>query len=254
MAEPLAKKARVSGYYKMIDGEKYCRSLLEFAEECLNDGQISYPEAKSLWDNALDGPGVTSIESATLKYSLGTHTYTDKASKFLQAKLKECDEVNSNDLDRNLLKKAEGFVKDGQISYAEAEELWKAASDGKPSSTQRKTLEYSLNTHKYTEKADTFLKDSLKSVAATYVRINDVRYDRELMNMVAEFASDGQVSFAEANNLWEVAQDGKGLSAVGKRTLVYTLESGTYKYTGKASKFLREKLGLDPKDGDVDDE
>merc|ERR1711865_831661 len=38
-------KGTHSSYYKVIDGEKYDRELLEMAEGFAADGQVSYPEA-----------------------------------------------------------------------------------------------------------------------------------------------------------------------------------------------------------------
>ena len=48
-----------SSYYKLIDGKKYDRELLEAAEKYAADGQISKAEAKALLEDAADGKGIT---------------------------------------------------------------------------------------------------------------------------------------------------------------------------------------------------
>jgi phosphoserine phosphatase len=67
-----------------------------------------------------------------------------------------------------------------------------------------------------------------------------VKYDKELLEKAEEFAKDGQVSYAEANNLWQSALDGHGVTDIEKLSLEHTLK--TLKYTDKARTFLREQL------------
>lgn len=250
--EPAQKKARVEegSYYKEIDGVKYDRELLEKAEAFAKDGQVSYAEANGLWQAALDGQGVTDTEKLTLEYTLKTLKYTEKAQKFLRGQLdsgkkesyyKQIDGVR---YDRELLGKAEAFAKDGQVSEAEAKSLWEDAQDGKGvTETESRTLEYTMKAFKYTDKAAKFLRRCLNGdkKASCYKQIDGVRYDRELLEQAEAFAKDGQISHAEAKQLWEDALDGKGVTDTEKQTLEYTLKH--FKYTDKASGFMKKALG-----------
>merc|ERR1711971_575623 len=78
---------RAGNLFKQIGGVKYDRQLLEKAEAFAKDGQISYPDAKHLWDEATDDSVVTACEKLTLKYTLHHLKYTDKAAKFLNEML-----------------------------------------------------------------------------------------------------------------------------------------------------------------------
>lgn len=249
--EPAQKKARVEGsYYKEIDGVKYDRELLEQAEAFAKDGQVSYAEANALWQSALDGQGVTDTEKQTLEYTLKTLKYTEKATKFMREQLdsgkkqsyyKQIDGVKYC---RDLLEKAEEFAKDGRVSEAEAKSLWEDAQDGKGvTETEARTLEYTMKTLNYTDKAAKFMRRSLDGdkKASYYKQIDGVKYDRELLEQAEAFQRDGQISHAEAKQLWEDALDGKGVTATEKRTLEYTMKH--YKYTAKASDFMNKALG-----------
>lgn len=251
--EPAQKKARVeegSSYYKEIDGVQYDRELLEKADVLAKDGQVSYPEANALWQSALDGHGVTDTEKLTLEYTMTTLKYTEKAKKFLREQLdsgkkqsyyKQIDGVK---YDRELLEKAEEFAKDGRVSAAEAKSLWEDAQDGKGvTETEARTLEYTMTAFNYTDKAAIFLRRSLAGDknASYYKQIDGVKYDRELLEQAEAFQKDGQISHAEAKQLWEDALDGKGVTATEKRTLEYTLKH--FKYTNKASDFMKKALG-----------
>jgi len=83
--------------FKQIDGVKYDRDILEQAEVACRDGQVSYPEAQQLWQIALDGPGVTEVEMATLEYAMKQHRFTDKAEDFVRRKLLEITAVRQKE-------------------------------------------------------------------------------------------------------------------------------------------------------------
>jgi len=92
--EPPAKKPKtettppVPSYYKVIDGKKYDRELLEMAEKDTESaGVISYAEAQELWEHAQDGKGVTQVERATLEYTMQKFKYTDKAAEYMKKQL-----------------------------------------------------------------------------------------------------------------------------------------------------------------------
>merc|ERR1719254_410811 len=81
--EPAAKIAKTSdeSYYKGIDGVKYDRKLLETIEKFAADGQVSYVEAKTIWEEAKDSSKITECERDTIKYGLQTYKWTEKAAK-----------------------------------------------------------------------------------------------------------------------------------------------------------------------------
>jgi len=82
--EPEAKKA---SYYKVIDGVRYDKKLLESCEAAtVSGGRVSEAEAKALWKEAEDGHGVTDTEKATLEYAMKTYKFTERAENYL----KEC--------------------------------------------------------------------------------------------------------------------------------------------------------------------
>merc|ERR1712139_40872 len=143
---------------------KYDRELLEMAEEFAKDGQISYPEAKELWEDAQDGKGVTETERATLLYTMKAFKYSDKAAAFMKSNLDDgkrksyYKQIRGERYDRELLEKAEEFAKDGHISYAEARALWEEAQDGKGvTEVEKHTLIYTVKNYHYTEKALSFM-------------------------------------------------------------------------------------------------
>merc|ERR1711988_1232561 len=89
--KPLVDEGKPKSYYKQIDGVKYDRALLETAEGFAKDGQISFAEAKALWEDAQDGKGLTDIEKQTLLYTLTNLKYTEEARAFLKEKLGTTD-------------------------------------------------------------------------------------------------------------------------------------------------------------------
>eukprot|EP00971_Amphidinium_carterae_P230957 4583170-Amphidinium_carterae.1 len=50
-----------------------------------------------------------------------------------------------------------------------------------------------------------------------------VRYDLQLLEMADTFAKDGRISLQEAEQLWEHAEDGRGVSQLERRTLRFVL-------------------------------
>merc|ERR1712050_207577 len=76
-----------TSYYKVIDGTKYDRVLLEDAMRDAADGQVSYKEAKELFAEAQDGKGLTGTEKDTFDYIMKTMKLTDKARKYLEKQL-----------------------------------------------------------------------------------------------------------------------------------------------------------------------
>lgn len=79
-------------YYKVIDGEKYDRSLLEMAEKMSgkkNEKTIGENDAKKIFEDAKDGRGITEIELKTLKYIPQNFTLSEKAQEYFKKQLAE---------------------------------------------------------------------------------------------------------------------------------------------------------------------
>jgi len=138
--------------------------LFRKAKAFASDGRISHSEAKELW---ADGH-LSTTELEVLRHITHTFHFTYKAMTFLQPllhspkKTSYYRQVHGQRYDRELLDMAERFVKDGQISFAEAHSLWHSAQDGKGvTEVERKTLQYTLDHMKYTPKAAEFLRQKL---------------------------------------------------------------------------------------------
>jgi len=77
-----------TSYYKEVGGVKYDRELFEAAAELAKSGtQISLTDAKDLWEQALDGSGVTQTEAKTLEYALKEHKWSAPAKKYIEEQL-----------------------------------------------------------------------------------------------------------------------------------------------------------------------
>lgn len=155
-------------YYKVIDGCKYDRALLEDAQKFAADGQISWKEAKTLFEDAQDGKGLTDTEKDTIKYAMKTLKFTDKARKYLEKQLSSPTSyykvIDGVKYDRALLVDCEEAMKDGVISEAEAKKLYESACDGKGvTEIEKITLKYALKTFKFADEGKTFLEKSLEA-------------------------------------------------------------------------------------------
>eukprot|EP00931_Biecheleriopsis_adriatica_P049893 TRINITY_DN28871_c0_g1_i1.p1 TRINITY_DN28871_c0_g1~~TRINITY_DN28871_c0_g1_i1.p1 ORF type:complete len:468 (-),score=108.75 TRINITY_DN28871_c0_g1_i1:29-1258(-) len=115
---------------------------------------------------------MTAREVSTLQHTMEVFKYTHKAATFMKPLLNRPKaptsyyrQIAGARYDRELLTMAEEFVRDGQISYSEAHQLWKAAQDGKGvTETERRTLLHTLEKLKYTPKASKFLHGELCKV------------------------------------------------------------------------------------------
>jgi len=251
MASP-NKKAKTGdeSYYKVIEGTKYDRGLLEAVEKhAESGGQISRLEAMKLWVDAEDGRGVTDIEKATLEYALKTFKFTDKATSYLRAFMDAGKHtglykvVAGKKYDRSLFEMATKFVADGQISFKEANALFEDAQDGQGiTGTEKDTLEYILKEMKFTEKARQFLEEAIKlpDPKSYYRHIDGKKYDAKLLFAIEDAGRDGLISDAEAKRLWNDALDGKGATDIEKATLKYAMDK--YKLTDPARAFLQGEL------------
>ncbi len=74
-------------YYKVIDGVRYDRSLLDSAEALKGKGgQIDLPGLQQLIGHAYDGAGVTEIERTTVKYILDNYSFSEEATEWFRNK------------------------------------------------------------------------------------------------------------------------------------------------------------------------
>jgi len=79
-----------ASYYKIIDGVRYDREMLDIAEEAVKgqgDGRISVEDAKKLYEAIIDGNTVTEIEEVTLVYIRGNFKFTDAADEWLKKEM-----------------------------------------------------------------------------------------------------------------------------------------------------------------------
>ena len=74
-------------YYKVIDGNKYDRGLLEAADAAVagqGDGRISVSDAETLFAQVEDGNTYTDIEKNTMAYIRENYNFTDAADGYLR--------------------------------------------------------------------------------------------------------------------------------------------------------------------------
>lgn len=236
---------RGQSYYKVIDGAKYDRELLDAAEDMAADGQISEQEMKDLWAQAEDGPGITPTEKRTLEHIRDTMKLTPNAQAFINSVMEKkptsyYKQINGVKYDRELLEHADEFAADGQISEKEIKELWAEAEDGPGiTDTERRTLEYirSSGQYKLTKKAQDFLNKVMqKRHTSYYKQVDGVKYDRELYELAEKMAQDGQLSADQVKELWTQAEDGPGITPTELRTLKHIQDK--YKLPDEAKGFL----------------
>jgi len=79
-------------YYKVIDGVKYDRAMLEFCDEAVEgagDGRISQADAEKLYELVKDGDKYTDIEKATMKYVRENYKWTDAADEWFRTEVRK---------------------------------------------------------------------------------------------------------------------------------------------------------------------
>ncbi|MEC9399729.1 MAG: hypothetical protein VYE40_14955 [Myxococcota bacterium] len=79
-------------YYKVIDGVKYDRAMLEFCDEAVagaGDGRISQADAEKLYELVKDGDKYTDIEKATMKYVRENYKWTDAADEWFRTEVRK---------------------------------------------------------------------------------------------------------------------------------------------------------------------
>jgi len=246
--------------YKVIDKVRYDRSCLDLAEHLTKDGKIDVADAKQIWADVEDGPGVTECEKRSVEYVMSKYTLTEGAKTYLDGQLKNWKapvrkepvkpkkrnrEQKKFTLQIDLVQLAEESKKSGGvISDAEAHKLWESALDG-PGVTHNEfaTLEYILSNYKFTDKARTYLEGLVlqkASGSSFYKIINKVRYDRSSLDLADHLSKDGKIDVGDAKQLWSDVEDGNRVTVVERRTIEYI--SSNYTLTDGAKQFLEGKL------------
>lgn len=78
-------------YYKIIDGTKYDREMLEIADRTTRgqgDGRISIEDARELIKAVTDGGRYTDIEKATMAYIRDNYKFTDEADGWFREEIR----------------------------------------------------------------------------------------------------------------------------------------------------------------------
>lgn len=143
----VTKQISGSSMYKQINGVKYDRSALDLAEHLHKDGKIDVGDAKKLWKDVEDGPGVTETEKRTIAYIRDTFTLTDGAKEFFASQLgeekedevKEEEKVEEETAKEEKEEAAEEEAADEEMGKEEEEE--EDAAPRARSSRERKQVE-----------------------------------------------------------------------------------------------------------------
>jgi hypothetical protein len=249
--------------YQVIDKVRYDRSCLDSAAHLAKDGRLDVADAKLLWENVEDGPGVTQCEKRSIEYVMGKYTLTDGAKKYFDDQIaawkppvqklpptrvrKHTQKKFTLQID--LVQLAEEAIKSGGvISDAEAHKLWESALDG-PGVTHNEfaTLEYILSNFKFTEKAQKYLEDLViekASGTSFYKVVGGIRYDRSALDLATHLVKDGKLDVGDAQQLWCDVEDGNRVTEVEKRTIEHIMKEFTL--TDGAKKFFEDKLAALP--------
>lgn len=248
--------------YKIINKVRYDRGCLDKAEHLAKDGSLDVADAKLLWLEVEDGPGVTECEKRSIEYVMGKYKLTEGGKKYLDEQLaswkapvrktktpqKKRDRTQKKfTIQTDLIELADESKKSGGvISDAEAHKLWDSAMDGNGvTHNEFATLEVILSTYKFTEKARKYLEDLVvqkSSGSSFYKKINGVRHDRSCLDLADHLSKDGKLDLADAKQLWADVEDGAKVTAVEKRTIEYIMANDSFKLTEGATKFLTEQL------------
>jgi len=78
-------------YYKVIDGKKYDKQMLEIAEQTTagqGDGRISLADAQRLIGAVTDGGRYTDVEKETMAYIRENYKFTDEADSWFREEIR----------------------------------------------------------------------------------------------------------------------------------------------------------------------
>ncbi len=103
-------------YYKVINGVKYDRELLEAAEEAVKgkgDGRISIADAKNLFLKVVDGDIYTDVEKDTMEYIRNNFKWTDEADEWFRTEIRKWSATLSAEKKKKAESKKTFLVCDG---------------------------------------------------------------------------------------------------------------------------------------------
>ena len=78
-------------YYKVIDGKKFDREMMEIAEKATagqGDGRISLDDAKKLIEAVKDGGRYTDVEKDTMAHIRDNYKFTDEADAWFRDEIR----------------------------------------------------------------------------------------------------------------------------------------------------------------------
>lgn len=78
-------------YYKVIDGKKFDREMLEIADRATagkGDGRISIDDARALIGAVTDGGRYTDVEKETMAYIRDNYRFTDEADAWFRDEIR----------------------------------------------------------------------------------------------------------------------------------------------------------------------
>ncbi len=78
-------------YYKVIDGKRYDKQMLEIAEQTTagkGDGRISIADAKRLIAAVTDGGRYTDTEKDTMEHIRANYKFTEEADEFFREEIR----------------------------------------------------------------------------------------------------------------------------------------------------------------------
>lgn len=77
-------------YYKIIDGKKYDRAMLEFCDKAIaGAGRISKADAEKLLAEVKGSKRYTDIEKLTMKYVRAHYTWSDAADEWFRTEIRK---------------------------------------------------------------------------------------------------------------------------------------------------------------------
>ena len=81
-----------TSYYKVIDGVKYDREMLDFADKAVEgagDGRISKADAEKLIELVKDGNNYTDVEKDTMKYIRDNYNWTEAGDEWFRTEIRK---------------------------------------------------------------------------------------------------------------------------------------------------------------------
>ena len=170
--------------------------------------------------------------------------------------------INGKRYEASLLNSAEFYTRgkgDGRISEEEARILWRQALDGgRLTETEERTLVYLMENFNFTEKAKDVFQEALseeqEKLVSYYQVIDGLRYDRKILveaEKRTQGQGDGKISFEDAKDLWEFAQDAGDLKVEEKRSIQRVME--LYHWTDKAKEWFLARMGEISQEVEADD-